>query len=119
MGAGAAEGAIDAANILFNVLKVMADHRLDALVYKSIEHQPRLITEVLANAPQQAAQEKAAALAAKMEMVPFEWDGRHVPLRVAHGAYSFTGGEDAAKALAEADKAMYERKQSRQQADGE
>ena len=38
--------------LMFNVLKVMADHRLDALVYKSIEHQPRLITEVLANAPQ-------------------------------------------------------------------
>jgi hypothetical protein len=27
---------------------------------------------------------------------------------------AFTGGEDAAKALAEADKAMYERKQAKQ-----
>ena len=66
---------------------------------------------LLANAPLAAATEKAAILAGKIEAVPFEWDGRHVPLRVAHGAYSFSGGEDAAKALAEADKAMYERKQ--------
>jgi diguanylate cyclase (GGDEF)-like protein len=68
---------------------------------------------LLANASQAAALEKAGILAGKIETVPFEWDGRHVPLRVAHGAYSFTGGEDAAKALAEADKAMYERKQAK------
>ncbi|MFN4284096.1 MAG: GGDEF domain-containing protein [Alphaproteobacteria bacterium] len=70
---------------------------------------------LLANAPLAAAVEKAGVLAAKIEAVPFEWEGRHVPLRVAHGAYSFTGGEDAAKALAEADKAMYERKQGERQ----
>jgi len=68
---------------------------------------------LLANAPQPVALEKAGILAGKIEAVPFEWEGRHVPLRVAHGAYSFTGGEDAAKALAEADKAMYERKQAK------
>jgi diguanylate cyclase (GGDEF)-like protein len=73
---------------------------------------------LLANATLTAAQEKAAILAGKIEAVPFEWDGKHVPLRVAHGAYSFTGGEDAAKALAEADKAMYERKQAKKK-DGE
>lgn len=68
---------------------------------------------LLANAPQEAALEKAASLAGKIEAAPFEWEGRHIPLRVAHGAHSFTGGEDAAKALAEADKAMYERKQAK------
>lgn len=67
---------------------------------------------LLANAPQPAALEKAASLAAKIETVPFEWEGKHVPMRVAYGAYGFTGGEDAAKALDAADKAMYERKQS-------
>lgn len=68
---------------------------------------------LLANAPLPAATEKAASLAAKIETAPFEWDGKHIPLRVAHGAYSFTGGEDAAKALDAADKAMYERKQAK------
>jgi Asp-tRNA(Asn)/Glu-tRNA(Gln) amidotransferase A subunit family amidase len=37
--------------LLFNVLKVMADHRLEAIAYKSIEHQPRSISDVLANTP--------------------------------------------------------------------
>jgi Asp-tRNA(Asn)/Glu-tRNA(Gln) amidotransferase A subunit family amidase len=37
--------------LMFNVMKVMADHKLDAIAYKSIEHQPRLIAQVLANAP--------------------------------------------------------------------
>jgi Asp-tRNA(Asn)/Glu-tRNA(Gln) amidotransferase A subunit family amidase len=30
--------------LMFNVLKVMADNRLDAIVYKSIEHQPQLLS---------------------------------------------------------------------------
>jgi amidase len=33
--------------LLTNVLKVMADHRLDAIVHKAVEHQPTLITEGL------------------------------------------------------------------------
>jgi Asp-tRNA(Asn)/Glu-tRNA(Gln) amidotransferase A subunit family amidase len=37
--------------LMFNVMKVMADHRLDAIAYKSIEHQPRLIRDVVANTP--------------------------------------------------------------------
>lgn len=67
---------------------------------------------LLANAPQAAALEKASSLAAKIETTPFEWEGKAVPLRVAYGAYGFTGGEDAAKALDKADRAMYEHKQS-------
>lgn len=31
--------------LMFNVLKVMADHKLDAIVHKSIEHQPTLIKD--------------------------------------------------------------------------
>jgi amidase len=31
--------------LMFNVLKVMADNRLDAIVYKSIEHQPQLLSK--------------------------------------------------------------------------
>lgn len=31
--------------LLVNVLKVMADNQLDAIVYKSVEHQPNLISE--------------------------------------------------------------------------
>ena len=30
--------------LMFNVLKLMADNRLDAIVYKSIEHQPQMIS---------------------------------------------------------------------------
>ena len=30
---------------MINFLKVMADHKLDAIVYKSIEHQPTLIKD--------------------------------------------------------------------------
>ena len=37
--------------LMFNVLKVMADNQIEALVYKSIEHQPRLISDVIANKP--------------------------------------------------------------------
>jgi hypothetical protein len=34
--------------LMFNVLKVMADNQIEAIVYKSIEHHPVLITEGLA-----------------------------------------------------------------------
>jgi Asp-tRNA(Asn)/Glu-tRNA(Gln) amidotransferase A subunit family amidase len=34
--------------LLTNFLKVMADHRLDAIVYKSVEHQPTLIKDGIA-----------------------------------------------------------------------
>ena len=30
---------------MINLLKVMADHRLDAIVHKSVEHQPTLIKD--------------------------------------------------------------------------
>ena len=33
--------------LMTHLLKVMADHRLDAIVHKAVEHQPTLITEGL------------------------------------------------------------------------
>lgn len=33
--------------LMTNLLKIMADHRLDAIVHKAVEHQPTLITEGL------------------------------------------------------------------------
>jgi Asp-tRNA(Asn)/Glu-tRNA(Gln) amidotransferase A subunit family amidase len=33
--------------LLINILKVMADHQLDAIVHKTVEHQPTLIREGL------------------------------------------------------------------------
>lgn len=33
------------ARLLINILKVMADHRLDAIVHKAVEHQPTLIKD--------------------------------------------------------------------------
>ncbi len=34
--------------LMFNVMKVMADHKLDAIVHKSVEHQPTLIEDASA-----------------------------------------------------------------------
>ena len=31
--------------LMTNLLKVMADHRLDAIVHKAVEHQPTLISQ--------------------------------------------------------------------------
>ena len=31
--------------LMFNILKVMADNKLDAIVHKSVEHQPTLIKD--------------------------------------------------------------------------
>ena len=30
---------------MVNLMKVMADHRLDAIVHKTVEHQPTLISD--------------------------------------------------------------------------
>lgn len=65
---------------------------------------------ILANTGGRAANDKAASLAAGIEARPFEWQGRRLALTVAYGAYAFKGGDDAAKALAEADRGMYARK---------
>lgn len=67
---------------------------------------------ILPNAEEEAAHAKAVQLAAAIQDSPFIWEGRETRIRVAHGAYSFRAGEDAAKALEEADRKMYAHKQS-------
>jgi len=71
---------------------------------------------LLSHADRTAAEDKAATLACTIETQPFAWEGDPIPLRIAYGSYTFTGGEDAAVALDAADRAMYARKmESRQQ----
>lgn len=67
---------------------------------------------ILANTDETAAHEKGALLARAIEQGPFLWEGQPVPIAVTFGAFSFAGGVDAAKVLAEADRAMYAKKQA-------
>jgi diguanylate cyclase (GGDEF)-like protein len=66
---------------------------------------------ILTNADRVVASEKAMFLAADIEARPMEWEGKQLKLDVAHGAYTFKGGDDVSKALDEADRDMYARKQ--------
>ena len=66
---------------------------------------------ILAQADKGAAWEKAESLAEALQADPFEWEETMIPLGVAYGVHTFQPGDDASKALAEADRAMYEKKQ--------
>ncbi len=68
---------------------------------------------ILTHADQALAQEKAAALAAAIENMPYGWNGHSLELSVAFGPYTFSGGENAGEALDRADQAMYAHKQTR------
>ena len=68
---------------------------------------------ILANADQATANEKAAFLADAIEKAPFVWQGNSITLTVSVGAYTFRGGEKPGDALDAADRAMYERKQTK------
>lgn len=65
---------------------------------------------LLVQADAEAAERKAAELAQRIEVSPLEWQGARVPLAVAYGVRAFTGGENAERVLAAADRAMYRRK---------
>ncbi len=65
---------------------------------------------ILAQADQAAALEKAASLAKAIESAPLEWQGTTITLELAHGAYTFLGGDNVESALAAADEAMYAHK---------
>ncbi len=67
---------------------------------------------LLAHADEAAATEKALQLVDSIETATIDWDGTAIPLKVAYGAYTFKGGENANEALAEADKKMYAQKNS-------
>jgi len=65
---------------------------------------------LLVQADAEAAERKAAELAQLIEASPLEWQRVRVPLAVAYGVRAFTGGENAERVLAAADRAMYRRK---------
>ncbi|PPR25161.1 MAG: Diguanylate cyclase DosC [Alphaproteobacteria bacterium MarineAlpha10_Bin1] len=62
------------------------------------------------------AQEKSGQLAQEIANNPVPLNDTELNVKVTFGAYTFNGVEDAGQALAEADKAMYERKQKGQKA---
>lgn len=68
---------------------------------------------LLVQADQPLAEQKAAQLAAAVAMKPLIWQGHEIPLGVAYGVYSFSGGENAGDALDAADRAMYQAKRQR------
>lgn len=67
---------------------------------------------ILANAGEEVAQKKAESLAKLLASSPFSFEGHHLTLSAAFGAYAFKPGESAQLALAHADQAMFKRKRS-------
>ena len=65
---------------------------------------------ILAQAPREAAQAKAASLAAAIHDTPVVHQGRSFDVRTSYGVRCFEKGVDAASLLAEADAAMFLRK---------
>lgn len=65
---------------------------------------------ILFQGDQNAAAEKAATLVERIESRPLDWNGQTIPIRLAHGIYTFQGDDDPGTALAAADKAMYVQK---------
>ena len=72
---------------------------------------------LLVKTGQEAADEKALALAAAIEASPLQWNGATIRLSAATGAYCFAGGEDVGAALEAADRAMYRAKLARKEAE--
>jgi diguanylate cyclase (GGDEF)-like protein len=72
---------------------------------------------LLVKTGQEAAEEKAAALAEAIEANPLVWNGMSICLSAATGAYCFQGAEGVAAALEAADRAMYQSKQLRKTVD--
>lgn len=69
---------------------------------------------ILAQADAATAAEKAALLSSAINNSFVEFEGQSIPIKVSHGAYSFTGGENAGEALRRADAAMYANKRQKQ-----
>ncbi|HLZ65382.1 MAG TPA: GGDEF domain-containing protein [Aliidongia sp.] len=74
---------------------------------------------LLVRTGQEAADEKAEALAEAIEANPLLWNGVSIQLSAAAGAYCFAGAEGVAAALEAADRAMYRAKQVRKTVDQE
>jgi diguanylate cyclase (GGDEF)-like protein len=65
---------------------------------------------LLVQADEKAAISKASRLADEIAARPLEWNGATIPLRLAFGTFTFSGGENARDALEAADRAMYAQK---------
>jgi diguanylate cyclase (GGDEF)-like protein len=65
---------------------------------------------ILARAPADAAAQKAKELADLVAATPLTWKGKALGVTLSFGVYSFQKGESADDVLANADRAMYERK---------
>jgi diguanylate cyclase (GGDEF)-like protein len=65
---------------------------------------------LLVQADLQLAETKAADLVEIIHGRPLLWQGHELPLSVAYGVYSFTGGENAGDVIDAADRAMYDNK---------
>lgn len=68
---------------------------------------------ILANADAATASEKAQLLTTAIENTPLIWQGKKIKIAVSVGAHTFNNGEEAHDALDAADRAMYQRKQTR------
>ncbi|MBI3453370.1 MAG: GGDEF domain-containing protein [Rhodospirillales bacterium] len=65
---------------------------------------------ILAYTDQIKANEKAASLAEAISSQSVTWEDNKIAVAVSYGTYAFRGGEDAARAIDAADRAMYARK---------
>ena len=70
---------------------------------------------ILTQGDREEALEKATTLMRIIESEPLEWNGISIPLRLAFGAYTFKGGDDAGDALAAADRTMYAQKHAQKE----
>lgn len=71
---------------------------------------------ILAQTDAEQAYSKAAALAEAIANAPLHWGGETLSVSAAYGVHSFSGSDDAQRAIEAADRAMYEQK--RMQAQG-
>jgi diguanylate cyclase (GGDEF)-like protein len=65
---------------------------------------------LLAQTDEKTAVAKAERLVETIAARPLEWNGAAIPLRLAFGTFTFSGGESARDALDAADRAMYAQK---------
>jgi diguanylate cyclase (GGDEF)-like protein len=72
---------------------------------------------LLVQTDEETAIRKADSLAASIVAQPLLWQDKLIALSAAYGTHSFHGNENAAEALAAADRAMYERKKKRREGD--
>ncbi len=70
---------------------------------------------ILARANKDVAAAKARSLIASLDRRPLLWEGNQLRVSAAYGVYSFEHGQDPEEALAQADRAMYERKAQEKQ----